>query len=468
MPEKNPSADKDFEELLEAVANRDLSQSERVRLSERLEKDPSARAAFIEATALEAMLMHEFPAADTNVASSAVRLPDPREAANVVPSSHRASRSYVSTLALAVVAAIVFLAFFFRPRANVLDPVATIVSSENAAWESSLPTTQGSELVPGVLELKSGIATLRFASTAEVTLEAPAQFEVISDMRGKLIDGVAVIDVPEKAIGFVIESQAGYAVDYGTRFAVHVDRKSQRSDFQLIEGEIAVHHSETGEEVRLTIPNRTVTVQPDSLTRIDLEQSLETERRPTGVLRIGSKGRATSVLPNNKRKKFLDPEVLSVKTTENGKWDYRSFFSFDLSEVDAASITAARLRLNLVPSKRGFASRLPVVNRFGVYGLTNSDKSDWQIESTWEDAPSPADCVLLGTFEVLRSEQRGTFGIANEAFVEFLREHGEEPVTLLLIRETSQIEGDVPGLTHQFASDSHPEAVGPLLELTTR
>lgn len=467
MPETNPPADKDWNELLEAVANRDLSHDERERLCERLEKDPNARAAFIEATAFEAMLMHEFPAAETNVSSSAVGLPDPSEAANVELSSHPVSRSYVTPLTLAAVAAMVFLAFIFRPTSD-LDPVATIVSSENAAWESSLPTTQGSKLVPGVLELKSGIATIRFASSAEVTLEAPAQFEVVSEMRGKLIEGVAVIDVPEKAVGFVIESPDGYAVDYGTRFAVHVNRESQRSDFQLIEGEIAVHHSETGEEVRLTSPNRAVTVQPNSLTRIDLEQSLEVERLPVDVLRIGTDGRATSVLPNNKRRKFLDPEVLSVKTTENGKWDYRSFFSFDLSEVDAASIAAARLRLNLVPSKRGFASRLPVVNRFGIYGLTNTEKSSWEIESRWEDAPSPADCVLLGTFEVLRSEQRGTFGIANEAFVDFLKAHGKEPVTLLLIRETSQIEGDVPGLTHQFASDSHPEAVGPLLELTIR
>jgi len=464
MSEPTPPIDDELETLLEAVANRDLTRDDRARLAERLTSDASARAAFIEATALEAMLTHEFPAAESHVASSALELPEPNPSSDTGPPTSRAG---FLIPALAAVAAAILLAVTFWPPANGSATVATIASSEHAAWESLLPTTAGSELVPGVLQLKSGIATIRFSSGAEVTLEAPARFEVISDMRGKLTDGVAVIDVPQDAIGFVIESPDGYAVDYGTRFAVHVDRHAQRADFELIEGEIAVHHSLTGEEVRLTSPNKVVSLREDSLTNIDPEQGLERQRPPGRVLRIGTKGRATSVLPNNKRKKFLDPEVLSVKTTENGKWDYRSFFAFDLSVLDASRVQTARLRLNLVPGRRGFASRLPVVNRFGVYGVTNPDKLDWVIESTWEDAPTPEDGVLLGTFEVLRSEQRGTFGIANQALAEFLQRNAGRSVTFLLVRQTSQIEGEVPGLTHLFASDHHPEAVGPLLELTT-
>ncbi|MGC6448818.1 MAG: iron dicitrate transport regulator FecR [Rubripirellula sp.] len=468
MPEPMPPIDDELEELLEAVANRDLTQDDRERLAERLAMDSDARAAFIESTALEAMLSHEFPASLPQVASSALELPEQNQSSNSVhPMLREASRTNPLLLLLSAVAASILLAVVFLPIRNKSNPVATIASSENAAWESMLPTKPGSELAPGVLELKSGIATIRFSSGAVVTLEAPAQFEVISDMRGKLIDGAAVINVPQHAIGFVIESPDGYAIDYGTSFAVHVDRKAQRSDFELIEGEIAVHHSVTGKEVRLTDPNDAVSVRENSLIKIDREQSSGWQQPPGRVLRLGTNGRSTSVLPNNKRRKFLDPEVLSVKTTENGKWDYRSFFAFDLSAMDASRIRTARLRLNLVPSRRGFASRLPVVNRFGVYGLTNPAKSNWVIESTWEDAPSQEDCDLLGTFEVLRSQQRGTFGIANEKLVRFLQENRGRSVTILLVRETSQIEGQGPGLTHLFASDNHPEAVGPLLELTT-
>ncbi|MDA0284609.1 MAG: iron dicitrate transport regulator FecR [Planctomycetota bacterium] len=468
MSERVQPIDDELIELFEAVANRVLTPAQQERLAERLAADSDARAAFIHATAFDAMLSHEFPAAQPRVASSALELSESevsRQIHDTFPARAK-SRTKLLILALVSVAATVLLAIALTPFEISLKPVATLASSENAAWESSLPTTPGSELTPGSLKLIAGIATIRFHSGAVVILEAPAQLEVISPMRGKLVDGAAVIDVPETAIGFVIETPDGYAIDYGTRFAVQVDRAAQRSNFQLIEGEIAVHHSGTGEEVRLTEPHRTVSVHEDSVSVIDLEQQSNTTDATSNVIRIGTNGRATSVLRNNKRRKFLDPEVLAVKNTENGKWNHRSFFAFDLSSVDVGRLKAARLRLNLVPSQRGFASRLPLVNRFGIYGLTNPARADWKIESTWEDAPAPEDGVLLGTFEIHRSQQRGTFGIANSTLVEFLQQFHGQSVTLILVRETTQVEGEVPGLTHVFASDAHPETVGPLLELS--
>ena len=170
---------------------------------------------------------------------------------------------------------------------------------------------------------------------------------------------------------------------------------------------------------------------------------------------------------DEKRHKFIKREFLSVKRTNSGKWDHRSFFSFNLSEADLGQVFAARLRLNLVPSTRGLASRLPKINRFGVYGLTNSEKANWQADCLWNESPGPDDGILLGAFEIPRSQQRGSFGIETEDLLKFLRNNQNETVTLILVRETTQIEGIGPGLTHLFASDSHPESVGPLLELTS-
>lgn len=482
MPEQLPPIDDELTEWLEAVANRDLSASQQEQLAQRLSADADARAAFIQATAFDAMLSHEFPAAEVRVASSALQMPgltdvadDQRTVGDKSDSGSTwhgpaanafGSRTWPFSFAWVGITASILLVIAFVPGMLGSKSVATLASSENAAWESSLPTTPGSELVPGLLKLKSGIATIRFSSGAEVTLEAPAGLEVISAMRGNLVDGAAVIDVPETAVGFVIGTPDGYAIDFGTRFAVQVDTENQRSDFELIEGEIAVHHLGTGREIRLTEPQQTVSVQEDSVKIIDLEQRLNSVDATGQVVRLGTNGRATSVIRNDKRAKFLDPEVLAVKKTDNGKWDHRSFFAFDLSSVDADRIKAARLRLNLVPSQRGFASRLPEVNRFGIYGLVNPGKADWVIDSTWEAAPAPEDGVLLGTFEILRSQQRGTFGIANKMLVDFLQRFPGQSVTLILVRETTQIEGNVPGLTHLFGSDANPETVGPLLELT--
>lgn len=394
-----------------------------------------------------------------------------REAEPAPPSSLLRSRSlWMAAAAVGTVLAIALVVLVSRPSLAPAEAVfiATLVSSENAAWESALPTTPGSRLTAGDLKLKLGLATVKFHSGAEIVLEAPAELRLLSPMRARLKQGVALVEVTEEARGFVLETPDGYAVDYGTRFAVQVDSARERSQFELIEGEISVHHPGTGEEMRLAQPHQAVAVSGETLQVIaDTDEGLRD--RKADVMRVGTAGRSDSVIRNNKRRKYMDAEVLSVKTTELQKWDSRSFFAFDLSVVDLGAVSNVRLRLNLVPSRRGFASRLPQISRFAIYGLTNREKADWQIGGTWEESPGPEDGVRLGTFEIPRSRQRGAFGISGPDLLEFLREHTGEggPVTFILVRETMQIEGDVPGLTHMFASDSHPESVGPMLEFTT-
>lgn len=449
----------DSQTLIQRYLIGDLTESEVAELDRLLNADPGLRREFALAAAM-----------DTGLREVAFeRSIEPAELVNQIqPPTSRAR--FVLTAAVSVAAAIVVMVSlgpaFLRAGLFKVAPVATLVSSENAAWESSLPTTPGSELGPGVMKLVSGIATVRFTSGAEVVVEAPANLVLISTMKAKLEYGAAVVTVPDAAIGFALETPNGYAVDYGTQFSVRVDQRERQSDFEVIDGEIAVHHPETGDEVRLTGQGRTARVSEDALVVADSEQQSDGIESAANVIRIGTNGRSTSILRNNKRKKFINPEVLSVKRTNSGKWDYRSFFAFDLSTVGLDNVGTARLRLNLVPSTRGLVSALPKVNRFGIYGLVDQAKADWEIECLWEDAPRPEDGILLGTFEIHRSDKRGSFGIQNEELLKFLKTHSDRSVTFILLRETTQINGLGPGMTHMFASDSHPEAVGPMLEFS--
>lgn len=378
------------------------------------------------------------------------------------------SHGWKSLGLISAIAAAVLLAVSIWPRTP--PGIATIVSSENAAWESSLPTRAGDQLMQGRMNLRTGIATIRFTSGAELLLEAPATLELISAMRCRLESGAGVVNVPDSAIGFVVETPGGYTEDFGTRFTVRVDEDQKQSDLQLLEGEIEVHHTQSGESLRLSDAGAAVLVSEQSI-RL-LQETDADEREPVikpQNLFIGTNGRCGTAMKRfEKRKKFIDPAVLSVKHTDSGKWDYQSFFSFDLTGVDFDRVTNAKLWLNLVPSSRGLASRLPKLNRFGIYGLTNPAKSNWAIKSRWEDAPGPDDGELLGTFQLQRSQTRGLFGIEGEALLDFVKKHPEQVVTLILVRETSQIEGTGTGLTHMFASDSHPESVGPQLELISQ
>ena len=361
-------------------------------------------------------------------------------------------------------AAVVMLGLLIWTQASQPRVIASIASAENAAWESSLPTEPGSDLTRGYLTLTSGIATIRFRSGAEITLEAPAKLVLETPMRGQLMSGAAVVDVPDSAIGFTLVTPDGYAIDYGTRFSVNVDEAAQRSDFEVLSGEISVHHPGSEQEVYLR-DRQATSLTPAGLEKWDGPLPEEQLERPGAQIRIGTRGRSTSVIRNDERMEFLHEDFLMAKRSVNtAGHDRRALLSFDIAKVDWSAVAAARVRLNLVPCGLGFRAHLPKVNRFALYGISGTKAGEWQVGSAWDAAPTPADGVLLGRFEVPRSVMTGTFGIETAELFEFLKSHADGAVTLLLVRETTELEGR--GLVHAFASDTHPEASGPLLELS--
>ena len=84
------------------------------------------------------------------------------------------------------------------------------------------------------LRLAEGLATLKFDSGAEVTLEAPATLVLLDSMKCKLASGTAVSDIPESALGFRIKTPSADVVDYGTRFAVSVFRRHGETHTQAL------------------------------------------------------------------------------------------------------------------------------------------------------------------------------------------------------------------------------------------
>lgn len=350
--------------------------------------------------------------------------------------------------------------------------IATLVSSEDAAWESELPTSPRSELVPGSLHLKSGIATIEFLSGAQLVIESPARLELISEMRAKLISGAALIEVQEEASGFILETPDGYAVDFGTRFAVIVDEEKGATDFELLEGEIEVHNLKTGKSRRLTKPGSIAAASGDALVIDDDSASLPQQvnsvsETPNQTVQYFTKGRCRSVLNFEKfQDRRITKEFLFAKTGNHERWDYRSVFAFDVTDRDQSRIKEARLRINLVPSPHGLASLLPRRNHFAIYGVTDSEFLDWPRDGLWSDLPGPENGQKLGTFTIERSQNRGVFGIEGKPLAEFIKQNGDKPISFVLVRETGK-SGEVSGkvLIHAFASNRHPEAVGPTLEL---
>ncbi|APZ91822.1 hypothetical protein [Fuerstiella marisgermanici] len=344
--------------------------------------------------------------------------------------------------------------------------IATLVSSEHATWESSLPTAPGSELSAGFLKLKSGVASIRFKSGAQVFLEAPAHLIIQTPMQAVMVDGTAVVNVPESAIGFVMDIPNGRAIDYGTEFSVSVDKEAQQTSLEVLSGEVAINHPRTGHSARL-LEEQSAVVTAESLTPALHKQPARKLLQQLNVLRVTTSDEA-SIIQHNYRRGHLHPHFLMAKSGRRSSgYSRRSLIQFDLSDVELADMESARIRLNLVPTGLGSAAFLPETNIFAVYGVTDESAEWWESDDLkWKEAPDLDQCRLLGTFDVSRGVQTSSFTLGGEALTEFLKSDSDKVVSFVLVRQT--LEREEQGLVHAFASSQHPEASGPALEIVMR
>jgi hypothetical protein len=281
-------------------------------------------------------------------------------------------------------------------------------------------------------------------------------------MRARLVAGAAMIEAPGSAKGFVMESVNCYAVDHGTKFAMSAGKSGEESAFEVLSGEIAVHHPGSPSPERLC-QGEGATVTARGFQRMENPFSREYARVTQPALRIGTGGKTQSIIRTEKPAS-LNPAFLVLKSTTEpeSQSERRSFLSFDLSGVNLDAYAAARLVLAMVPSGHGLAVRLPQEIRFQVYGLSSTAPLEWGRAWSWDACPTPADGQLLGTFAVPRSQQKGNVTLSGDALLEFLKKHQGESVVFLIVRETKAPSSG--SLVHAFASDSHPEAPGPALE----
>ncbi len=387
------------------------------------------------------------------------------EAAKIVPiSSRKEFREQPFFRPLAAAAVLVLLSALTWTIAAQRRVVATLVSSEDAVWERAVSTEPGSLLTKGTLRLASGIARVQFVSGVEVTLEAPVRLHIKGPLRATLASGTVVVK-SQQSDDFVLETEFGQAVSQDGVFAAFSMPGDSQTDFESISGKVTISHDISREVTQLS-SGATASMFEDRLESSE-ERKVEApfERFDHGV-RIRTDGRAATFIRNNHTRKWTRPEALTLKTSSHGNgFDQRVVMGFDLSQVDSSEIGEAHLRVNLVHSGHGLISRLPKMNRFLVYGLVSAEKEVWSVSDLWDEAPAPADGVLLAQFEIPRSQTSGEIDLTGNALSNFVRNQAGSAVSFVFVRETGNLDGEGPGYTHAIASDSHPETSGPVLEI---
>ena len=111
------------------------------------------------------------------------------------------------------------------------------------------------------VHLETGLARLDFCNGATITLQGPAEFEIVSSDRTVLTSGILTASVPDSAVGFQVLTPAMDVVDLGTAFGVSVGGDGE-TDVCVFEGEVEVSRTDSKNRPRLVREGSAVRSSP--------------------------------------------------------------------------------------------------------------------------------------------------------------------------------------------------------------
>lgn len=142
----------------------------------------------------------------------------------IYPPREKRKLSKFSIFMLLNAAAIILFFLFLRfasPTSGM--EVVTLTDSLDAKWANvAVPMETGTRIATGnePLLLCEGYVELLFDNRTRVTVEGPAEFQILTDDRVCLNYGKVYLKVPREAIGFSVYTQNAKIIDMGTEFGV--------------------------------------------------------------------------------------------------------------------------------------------------------------------------------------------------------------------------------------------------------
>jgi hypothetical protein len=118
--------------------------------------------------------------------------------------------------------------------------IVRLMAAHNCRWKGLEKRPIENEALPqGPFELVSGIAQLAFAGGAQVTIAGPARIEPRSASHLMMRSGKLLAHVPQRAIGFTVETPTATIVDLGTEFDV-ITSESGETNVNVRKGRVSV------------------------------------------------------------------------------------------------------------------------------------------------------------------------------------------------------------------------------------
>jgi ferric-dicitrate binding protein FerR (iron transport regulator) len=384
------------------------------------------------------------------------------------------SRRRFRAIATAGVAAIVALIWYIAAR---LVSCAKMIEAINARWENStLPTELGSNLQAGVLRLTDGLARIRFASGADVTLEGPAELEILGTNLCRLPRGSLIAHVPVSAHGFTVHTGNATLIDHGTDFSLSAD-EGGHAKVQVIQGEVELRHANGLPPMRLTTREMAGITPEKLLPAMPLEAEpsrplLQSESSAFEMeITTRSGDGAAAYISQARVGNNQSSNLLLLKSCVEEGYGRKVLLRFDLRLLPPdRQFNECRLVLYLSPTGYGYASRSGDAI-IGVYAVLPSEQDNWDALSvTWENQPAWDDdaskvdlskAVRVGEFIVPQGMQSGSFSIEGEALARAIARDPNRLLTLVLVRENAI--QDRGGVVLGIAGNNHPLLPPPTL-----
>ncbi len=152
--------------------------------------------------------------------------------------------------AILYIAALVFVLVYVQIAPPPAASVAMISDSVGAEWANSdYPAAIGDRLWnnEGGRWLHKGTVKIEFDYGAEVIIESPANFELVSPDKMILHSGRLFASVPDRATGFTVHTPNSTVIDLGTEFGVKVDFDG-RTDVHMFKGKASLVPGANGDK----------------------------------------------------------------------------------------------------------------------------------------------------------------------------------------------------------------------------
>lgn len=238
---------RDVDELISGYLDESLTEDEQRELSAWIKADEANAKRFA-----KAVMLHDRLQGEISAAAETQSVADKAEESKIVPFPFSGVGTRVVQLAAVLVLMLAILYWPTGPKKRIVEApqapagFATLAHAVDAQFDG-LPVTIGQRMGAHTIALKSGLLRLQFDSGVEVTLQGPAQYQLISSNRTKLTTGLLTANVSPGAEGFRVDTPTAEVTDLGTSFGVHL-RPDGASHVSVFDGEVEVAEPDSGEK----------------------------------------------------------------------------------------------------------------------------------------------------------------------------------------------------------------------------